>query len=102
MIDVEVAYGSTERVLVPVTAKVNGARADPTGYTVNFAMVRQGAAPTAYSAASWDTDATATPTRYAASCQMSGTNPRARYALWLEIVTGAETVRGIAGWVTIY
>lgn len=91
---------STETLRGRITGTASGAAVDPTGYTVTAAAVATDTAPaaasSAWKAATWDTDATTSPTTYRAQVVFgpSGVQELAAGVWWLffKVVTGSETV----------
>lgn len=92
-----VSSTSREYVMVPVSAVESGVAQDPTGDTVEFAAVAPGVEPSAWTAGSWETDATTDPDTYAARILVSGTGgggtielADGTYDLWVRITDSPE------------
>ena len=98
----EISRLSTEYVKAPVTATISGAAADPTGDTVTVAWARPGDEPSAFSAASWETDATTTPTTYLARRLVTaGDLATGQWVMWVKVVHSPETIVTAAGVFTV-
>ena len=87
---------SLEYVRVPVAAKQAGAVVNPTADTVTMAFSAAGVDPVAgdYKTASWETDATTTPSTYYARCLVgpAGTVTLAAgtYEVWVKVTDSPE------------
>jgi hypothetical protein len=92
-----IAAGSLEYVRVQVAATASGAAVDPTSDTVSMAFLPSSAAPASgdWKSASWETDATVTPTVYRARCLVGPggavTLTPGTYTVWVKIVDSPET-----------
>lgn len=88
--------GSLEYVRVPVYAESSGAQVNPTADTVQMAFLAGSQAPESgdWKSASWDTDATTTPTTYRAQCLVGPagtvTLTRGTYTVWVKITDSPE------------
>jgi hypothetical protein len=99
---VNISILSTEYVKAPVAAVVNGATVDPTSDTVTVAWARPGDEPTAFSAASWETDSTTTPTTYLARRLLTaGDLAAGPWVMWVKVVHSPETIVVPAGVFTV-
>lgn len=80
---------SNEYVRVPVSATESGAAVDPTASTVTMAFTAVGAKPSAFNAASWETDPTRSPSRFYARCVVgpsgAATLASGTYWVWVKI-----------------
>lgn len=92
----EISTASLAYVLIPVRARVSGAAYNPTSDTVTIAFTEAAAAPVAgdWKTASWETDATTSPSTYYARC-LVGTGGAAvlaagTYTAWVKITDNPE------------
>jgi hypothetical protein len=91
-----IPVGSLEYVRVPVYATSSGAQVNPTGDVVQMAFLPGSQAPESgdWKTASWDTDATTTPTTYRARCLVGPagtvTLTRGTYTVWVKITDSPE------------
>lgn len=94
----EISRLTDEFVRVPVRGRDSGSDIDPTSYAVSVAFVAAGTrpAPTDYAAATWETDATVSPSRYYAR-RKATTLASQDWSIWVKIVTGSETVQKAVG-----
>lgn len=94
----ELSHLTDEMVRVPSRERINGADVDPTGATVSIAFVTVGTAPVSgdYGSATWETDATVSPSRYFA-CRKASTLAAGDYGIWVQVATGTETVQREVG-----
>jgi hypothetical protein len=91
-----ISTASLEYVLIPVAARASGASVDPTGDTVQMAILSTEDAPVSgdFKTASWETDATTTPDTYYARC-LVGTGgaivlAAGLYQVWVKITDSPE------------
>lgn len=100
MAEVEISASSTIYVKVPISARVAGARVDPTSDTVKLAFMRNGATPGVgdLRTGSWETDEVSDPNGdiYLARCLVGsgGTGALAvgLYTVWVQVTDNPETV----------
>lgn len=94
---------SLEYVRVPVSARVSGNPVNPTSDTVAMAFMVGRTNPSVgdWKSASWDTDATTTPTTYRAQCLVgpSGTVTLVPgvYQVWIKVTDNPEVPIKLAG-----
>lgn len=102
---IEVDALSAETIRVPVSAKANGAKVDPTGFTVQHAFVASGTNPVSgdWKPGSWDTDNG----QYMAQCTIGPTpgvvalNAGTTYDWYVTISSGAEVPVKLVGHVRV-
>lgn len=104
---VQIPAASTEYVTVLAAARESGADVNLSTATVRFAFVAEGTAPVEadWTAGSWDTDSSATPTRYYARILVGPDNgvelEAGTYVVWVEITDDPETVVRPAGYLRV-
>lgn len=85
---------TVEYVRVPVKATEAGVPVNPTVDVVSMAFEHPGSRPAAWHTASWETDATAQPSKYYARCLVGpGHVPleAGTYVVWVKVADSPET-----------
>jgi len=99
-----ISHLTTEYVKAPVSAEVNGVAVDLSGDTVTVAFKKPGVDPSGgdFSSASWETDATTSPTTYLARRLVTtGDLAVGQWVMWVKVVHGAETMVRDVGMLTV-
>lgn len=103
-----VSTSSLEYVRVRVVAEEAGAAVNPTADTVKMAFISDGSAPVgdSWKTASWETDATGSPTVYYARCLVgvggAVTLAANTYAVWVQVTDNPEIPVHRAGKLVVF
>lgn len=107
--DWRISSASNEFIRVRVNAKESGVVVNPTTDAVSFAFPSDAGAPGAFTAGSWETDATTTPDTYYARIRVGGTGSGAtkelangNYHVYVKITDSPEVPVLLSGTLVVF